>query len=163
MDTGKNMCLLDLEASKFLTTFGNLIENTQDKDSLLRQKQISDFQSQARQHVIFQNRSSKKNVLMHTKTAPPPKKTPPKTTQNKGKPAKQNKPNLRKKTTKELNKITCNQKKYHRAKTRQKKKSRKKGLSHEHRAAENVMTPRDGIKIATPVKSTTGAGAVVEG
>lgn len=36
MDTGKNMCLLDLEASKFLTTFGNLIENTQDKDSLLR-------------------------------------------------------------------------------------------------------------------------------
>lgn len=36
MDTGKNMCLLDLVASKFLTTFGKLIENTQDKDSLLR-------------------------------------------------------------------------------------------------------------------------------
>lgn len=46
-----------------------------------------------------------------------------------------------------------------------KKKFRKKGLSPEHRAAENVIPPppRDRIKTATPVKSKTGAGAVVEG
>lgn len=47
-----------------------------------------------------------------------------------------------------------------------KKKFRKKGLSPEHRAAENVIPPpppRDRIKTATPVKSKTGAGTVVEG